>query len=76
MTLNFNKYTLLEVLAKVHEWAGNSRDQIIPFSDKKKKVLVLKYKLCLILIFLYQYALFYLPGTVNKDEQLKSVLHL
>lgn len=76
MTLNFNKYTLLEVLAKVQEWTGNSRDQIIPFSYKKKKVLVLKYKLCLILIFLYQYALFYLPGTVNKDEQLKSVLHL
>lgn len=76
MTLNFNKNTLLEVLAKVQEWAGNSRDQIIPFSYKKKKVLVLKYKLCLILIFLYQYALFYLPGTVNKVEQLKSVLHL
>lgn len=75
--MNFNKYTLLEVLAKVQEWAGNSRDQIIPFSyKKKKKVLVLKYKLCLILIFLYQYALFYLPGTVNKVEPLKSGLHL
>lgn len=42
MTLNFNKYTLLEVLAKVQEWAGNSRDQIIPFSDKKKKGFSLK----------------------------------
>lgn len=42
MTLNFNKYTLLEVLAKVQEWAGNSRDQIIPFSYKKKKGFSLK----------------------------------
>lgn len=76
MTLNFNKYTLLEVLAKVQEWAGNSRDQIIPFSYKKKKGFSLKIQIMSDIDILYQYALFYLPGTVNKVEQLKSVLHL
>lgn len=78
MTLNFNKYTLLEVLAKVQEWAGNSRDQIILFSykKKKKKGFSLKIQIMSDIDILYQYALFYLPGTVNKVEQLKSVLHL
>lgn len=48
---------------------------MIPFSDKKKGF-SLKIQIMSDIDILYQYALFYLPGTVNKDEQLKSVLHL
>lgn len=50
--------------------------KLYPFQIKKKKILILKYKLYLILIFLYQYTLFYLPNTINKNKQLKSILHL
>lgn len=76
MTLNFKSTHYWKYWQKYRNELETVGIKLYPFHIKKKKVLVLKYKLCLILIFLYQYALFYLPGTVNKVEQLKSVLHL